>query len=344
MFRVAIRVDASFSIGSGHVSRCLTLASALAEKGASICFLSKNCQGGLSGRISEQGFEVTVLPAELTPTGDAEACRSLLGPGVDLMVVDHYGLDFHWENLMRPSAHAIMVIDDLADRRHDCDLLLDQNLQPPGPNVYDGLVPPDCIMLLGPEYTLLREEFRCELQQLRPRDGRLNHLLLSFGGTDPYNLTGRILEELSLAELSLSGDVVIGRGHPQESAVKSLCMKGPWRLHVDTDQMARLMANADLGLGAGGSTHWERCVLGLPTLVVTVAENQIATTNMLHERGACHWLGSAEMLRPGVIPAVISEFAKGQHRLLEMSRAARKIVPGAEGASRVASEACRLVE
>lgn len=343
MLHVAIRVDASFTIGSGHVSRCLTLAAALVKHGATICFLCKEEKGGMSDRIRARGYDLITLPAELEPAEDAEACRRGLRNGVDLLVVDHYGLDLHWEHLMRPSARAIMVIDDLADRQHDCNLLLDQNLQPPSPVPYTGLVPSDCVRLLGPEFTLLREEFEGELRRLRPRDGRLNHLLLSFGGTDPYNLTERILEEVSSLPLPLSGDVVVGQGHPQETVIKKLCSRGPWRMHVETTQMARLMARADLGLGAGGSTHWERCVMGLPALVVTVAENQVATTRMVQERGACLWLGSAETLVSGAVTDAIQRFKKNRAELQSMAEAAMEIVPGADGAARVASRICRLV-
>lgn len=336
MFLVAIRSDASFSIGSGHIYRCLTLAKALVQLGARVCFLCKEYPGHFGHLIEEQGFELILLTADLMFAEDAESCRKALTEKVDLLVVDHYGLDYRWESLMRPSAHAILVVDDLADRRHDCDVLLDQNLRPSGSNEYAGLVPEKTIRLLGPNYALLREEFKIALLGLRARRDQLKHLLLSFGGTDPYNLTERILAEIISSSLQLSGDVVVGQGHPQRPSIQELCSSCSWTLHVQTPQMAQLIARADLGIGAGGTTHWERCVLGLPTLVVTVAENQIATTRLLDDRGSCCWLGTEEEVGTGVITKAIQQFQGNRGRLLEMSRAARKVVPDANGADRVA--------
>lgn len=320
--RVAIRADASVALGSGHVMRCLTLAQALRRQGAQVLFLCRRLPGHLGEEIRQQGFEVRWLGAGSAP-GEQQVHR---GRPLDLLVVDHYGLDRRWEKAMRPCARAILVIDDLADRGHACDLLLDQNLLPDLQHRYQGLLPPGCRQLLGPRYALLREDFYRESS--RPRLRRdLRRLLVFFGGSDPANLTGRALREL--AETALGADVVIGAGNPHRADIQALCdgNQGRWSLHVQTERMAELMAGADLALGAGGSSHWERCVLGLPALVVTVADNQVATTRLLHEQGACWWLGDKDSLPEGSFRQALDTLRRQPEMLIAMSGAARKLVP-----------------
>lgn len=320
--RVAIRADASVALGSGHVMRCLTLAQALRRQGAQVLFLCRRLPGHMGETIRQQGFELRWLGAE-SARGDQQVRR---GRPLDLLVVDHYGLDRRWEEAMRPCARAILVIDDLADREHTCDLLLDQNLLPGLQHRYQGLLPPGCRQLLGPGYALLRENFYREALRPRPRRD-IRRLLVFFGGSDPANLTGRALREI--AETSLGADVVIGAGNPHRADIQALCGSsgGHWTLHVQTERMPELMAGADLALGAGGSSHWERCVLGLPALVVTVADNQVTTTRLLQEQGACWWLGDKDSLPEGSFRQALVTLRRYPEMLTAMSGAARKVVP-----------------
>ena len=303
--KVLIRADASLEIGSGHVMRCLTLAGLLREEGAEVVFACRDLPGAMDGYLRAAGYRVILLPghqADAVATG--EALRSAFPDGADWLVVDHYGLDIAWERQLRPQARRLMVIDDLADRRHDCDLLLDQNYYADGDTRYAGLLPVECVTFLGPKYVLLRAEFVTTRQALRPRDGRIRRILLFFGGGDPANLTGQVLSYLQgIVGAEVAIDVVAGGANPHRPAIGALCDRIPGaRFHSQVSNMAELMNNADLAIGAGGATTWERCVLGLPTLTFVLADNQLRTTQDLAAIGVIRYLGwgetaSAELLR-----------------------------------------------
>lgn len=344
--RIAFRADASVVLGSGHVMRCLTLAETLQQQGDEVSFLCREEPGHMAELIRQKGFSCHLLAAGLTPVEDAARCSTVLSAGVDLLLVDHYRLDARWESVMRAHTRALAVIDDQADRCHDCDLLLDQNLFPDMKQRYRGKVPSGCRLLLGPEFALLREEFH-RLAALTPeRDGRLRRLLLFFGGSDPDDLTGRALAELDGLEPPLCGDVVIGSGNPQLARLRSRCAesRGRWLLHVQTERMAELMAAADLALGAGGSSHWERCRLGLPSLIVTVAANQVPATALLHQRGACHWLGEVTELAGTPFRDTVERYRAEPEALRRMSHAARAIMPTDGGVQKVVAALRALPE
>ena len=332
MTRVVFRTDASTLIGSGHVMRCLTLAEALRCEGAEVVFWCQRMPGHLGDEVRKRKFALTWMD-DAGQADPAERTHRMDG-GIDLLIVDHYALGGAWEKTMRPFVRAIMVIDDLADRPHECDLLLDQNLLPDMERRYQNLVPDDCRLLLGPAYALLRDEFYTAEATAQERN-QVTHLLIFFGGGDPDNLTASALRELE--GLDVTADVVIGAGNPHRCDIEALCRDSSdrWSLHIQTDRMAEFMARADLALGAGGSTHWERCVLGLPALVVSVADNQVETTRMLHDRGACCWLGDAANLSPGVFRQAISNLKNHPKKLTAMSRTARETVPRDGGTGRV---------
>jgi UDP-2,4-diacetamido-2,4,6-trideoxy-beta-L-altropyranose hydrolase len=313
--RVVFRADASDVIATGHVMRCLTLAETLRERGAEVHFVSRDLPGNLNGLIAERGFGLGRLPEpdRARPAGaavseaetwlgvdigtDAEqtaATLDALAP-VDWLVVDHYGIDASWERLQRPRVGRILAIDDLANRAHDCDLLLDQNLAADAEIRYRGKVPPHCVLRLGPGYALLRREFRLARTRRRPRPWPPRRILVNFGGTDPSDLTALALAALSeLDDARLGIDVVTGaayRGRPRDIAgLPGLT----WHSGVNT--MAEMMASADLALGAGGGTTWERLYLGLPTMAVASAANQVDQLEMLADRDCIHYLGRAQDL------------------------------------------------
>lgn len=308
--KIIIRADASLSIGSGHVMRCLTLAEELRDAGSEVVFVSRAHPGNLNGLFRYKGFrchELPEVPASVQTSGKLQDSRSEYASwlGVppqrdadetigaigndrpDWLIVDHYGLDEEWEKLLRPRVSKIMVIDDLADRRHDCDLLLDQNYFKNGESRYDDLVSPACTKLLGPKYALLRKEFREARKNLRERTGEVKRVLVFMGGADPDNITGLAIEGLSSPEhRHLQVDVVIGSQNPHKKTIEKLVQARPQtKLHVQATNMAELMCEADLAIGAGGSTTWERLYLGLSSIVIPIAENQIPTTRDLCDFG-----------------------------------------------------------
>ena len=307
--RIVFRVDASIEIGTGHVMRCLTLADALREKGAECLFIHRAHAGNMADAIRARGHSVRALPAPAAEVGlkqteeyadwlgvpaeqDAKETREVLGEErPDWLVVDHYALDADWEAELRPVVGSIAALDDLADRPHDCDLLLDQNLGRSEQD-YSGLVPKHCNLLIGPRFALLRPEFaRLRGESLeRRRSLRLERILVSMGGVDKDNATGRVLEALCACTLpaNLEIDVVMGGNAPWLQAVKDQTVTMPWptQVSVDVPDMARRMVEADLAIGAAGSTSWERCCLGLPTVSLITAENQRNSAVALERTGA----------------------------------------------------------
>ncbi|MES1932235.1 pseudaminic acid biosynthesis-associated protein PseG [Salinisphaera shabanensis T35B1] len=215
--------------------------------------------------------------------------------GVHWLVVDHYSLDIRWESRVRRHVANVLVLDDLADRQHQAEILLDQNLGREAKD-YARLVPPHCELLIGPQYAVLRPEFALTREEsLRRRDEpRLKKLLVTMGGMDKDNVTGKVLYALRGCSLpdDFEIDVVMGSNAPwlENVRVQAGAMPRPTRVLVDIQNMAERMAEADLAVGAAGSTSWERCCLGLPTLIVTLAENQYEVAYELHELGAARLL------------------------------------------------------
>ncbi|MCL4439984.1 MAG: UDP-2,4-diacetamido-2,4,6-trideoxy-beta-L-altropyranose hydrolase [Firmicutes bacterium] len=294
---VVFRVDASVQMGTGHLTRCLTLADGLRAKGAEkIYFVCRLLPGNLCQYLESKGHVVYRMPCSPqwleTDAGDTRTLLAGIG-GINWLVVDHYALDSRWETQMRPYARKIMVIDDLADRPHDCDLLLDQNLYENMETRYRGLVQEHCRQLLGPKYALLRPEFRDARKNLRNRDGAVHRILVFFGGSDPTNETAKALEAVRMINRpDIYLDVVVGAANPHRNQIKQLCSTLPnTAFFCQVSNIANLMAEADLAIGAGGTATWERCFLGLPSITMIVARNQADTTAAVAAHGAAWNLG-----------------------------------------------------
>lgn len=291
--KIAIRVDASRQIGTGHFMRCLTLAEELRQRGSQTCFVSRDLPTYLQEMLATNGNQLMSLNSssgdgvvsdlahahwlEISQDTDAQDCFQVLSGQVwDWLIVDHYALDARWESVLRPVVKNILVIDDIADRQHDCDVLLDQNFYADMATRYTGKVPAHCRLLLGPRYALLRNEFLLLREQVKPRSGPVKRVLVFFGGVDADNYTGRTIEALS--GLGIQGghvDVVIGAEHPHREQIQSSCVAHQYDCHVQTSRMAELMAAADLAIGAGGVATWERCCLAVPTFTICTADNQV---------------------------------------------------------------------
>lgn len=323
-----IRADASTSIGSGHVMRCLTLAHRLKkEKNAKVVFVMRVLPGNLIGVVEKQGFEVLkLLPANqkyslsgyglwLTVPMDVDAQQTieilqhyLQDHGcdvVDRLIVDSYALDEQWELMLRPYCMEIMVIDDLADRRHDCDFLLDQNFYLNKDVRYAGLVPEHCKMLLGSEHALLREEFYEAKKHLRKRDGNIKNILVFYGGSDLTNETEKAIKALVQLHdegYNFAADIITGVSNSRREKIEKICSKYHFlHYYCQVSNMAEFMNKADLMLGAGGSTIWERLYMELPALVTAVAENQIQGCEDCSQAGIIEYLGINENVRVDTI-------------------------------------------
>lgn len=311
--RVILRADASVTIGTGHVMRCLTLASALRERGADCHFVTRNLPGHLAAVIADLDFPLSLLPAPSGPPPDGPPAHAAwagvswkqdladtlaVSSSADWLIVDHYALDARWESGVLDRVGRIMVIDDLADRPHDAALLLDQNLGRTARD-YSSLVPDNCRRLIGPHFALLRPEFSVHREvALAGRQMRkLAHLMISMGGTDVDDATSTALRAIKGAMLpeDLRISIVMGSRAPALDGVRLLATSLPWftEVLVDVPDMAALMTDADLAIGAGGSTTWERCCLGLPSIIVETAANQASAAAAMREAGAALGIGPA---------------------------------------------------
>ena len=295
---IFFRSDASDTIGTGHVVRCLTLAKGLRKLGKKCKFICRDHDGNLIHKIKQDGFEVKVISSKKKLTfnknednslpfhanwlgasweDDAEETLKLIHKEeVELIVVDHYSLDSRWEKKLRPNSKKIMVIDDLADRSHDCDILLDQNLIKNYKSRYDNLIPIKCTALLGPKYALLQDEYERLHKHSKPRIKNIKRILIFFGGSDQNNLTGLTLSIfLKLNRPDIKLDIVLDSRSKYKNEIKAMIKQ---RSHIsiynDLPTLAYLMHKADLSVGAGGSTTWERCCLGLPSILIVTGLNQ----------------------------------------------------------------------
>jgi UDP-2,4-diacetamido-2,4,6-trideoxy-beta-L-altropyranose hydrolase len=305
--RVFFRVDAGLRIGSGHVMRCLTLATALKKKGIDIVFLSRPHEGNLISLVREKGFDVVELSPPLHAASSSNEYGQWLGgsasadakevleaieqsSGAVWLVTDHYGIDESWESLLRKEVGRIITLDDLANRKHDCDILIDSSFQRDGDHYFE-LVPKHAHVLTGTTYCLLRSEFSEARRLGRHRVARLPpaRILVSLGGVDVQNMTGKVIKELEHSSLpdTTHIDVVIGPASPHAEVLQLQAIKS--RLDVSVkqgvDNMAERILVADLCVGAVGSSVWERLCLGCPSIVAKLAPNQFEGAKRLELAG-----------------------------------------------------------
>ena len=352
---VNFRTDASLHMGTGHVMRCLTLADRLKASGASCCFVSRSHPGHLNALIEARGHDVEALD-ESEGRNDwlgadwaddaAETIACIAAQSPDWLVVDHYGLDARWEASLRGSCRRIMAIDDLADRLHDCDVLLDQNwFGALGADRYRGLVPAGCELLIGPAYALLKPEYAAVRASAALRDGHIHRIAVFMGGSDPDNQTAKALDALSCDTLAaLAVDVIIGVNHPDAAGIAQWVARRPLTtLHSGLPTLAGIMRDADLMIGAGGSTTWERMALGLPAIVIGIADNQLAMNKALMEAGYIDYLGAMEVVGADDIRAAVTA-ALDVPTVLAARSARMMALVSADGAERVAAELFRLNE
>ncbi|KJS50145.1 MAG: hypothetical protein VR66_04530 [Peptococcaceae bacterium BRH_c23] len=350
---ILIRADASQSIGSGHIMRCLTFAERLLVRGGEVVFVCRDLPGNLSEYIRSQGFEVHLLPldeacdlalrrpeqvwSKTRSEADAEQTMGVLkkyGRRIDWLIVDHYGIDHHWQSLLRGGVGHTLVIDDLANRRHDCDVLLDQNYYHNAADRYHGLVPKDCSLFLGPQYLLLRNEFYKAREDMKIRTGEVYNILVFYGGADATNETEKCLTGLmDYLGSTIEIHVVTGQSNPNKDRIKDICTsRRNLYYHCQVSNIAELMNNADLAFGAGGATTWERCFLGLPSVVTVTAENQMETTQAVSELGAIWNLGWYEKVNVNALVKVAERFLMEPNKLEGMQKKALDLV-GVRGSS-----------
>ena len=351
--KAVFRADASLSIGNGHVMRCLTLSRALIDSGMECIFICRPLPGDLIAYLQSHGMTVLVLPGTTTTTQtpaealladwqqDADNCLQLMdGRTADWLIVDHYGLDAGWQKHMRSACRRILVIDDLANRHLDADALIDPN---PGRTAadYDTHLSAHTLRHIGPGYALLKQEYSAlRADSLARRSASTGlHILINLGGVDPHNVTESVL--LALANSHLPKDtrltVVLGLHAPWHSSVQQAVshMSFPTQLITHTEHMAELMCDADLAIGAAGTTALERCCMGLPSIQLVMANNQATAALALAQAGAAMTIPLQQDLSEAITKALSYVLQAGN--LAHMQQAAAQMVDG-QGCARVMKE------
>lgn len=364
---VVFRADASLSIGTGHVMRCLTLAEELRRKGHRCEFVCRDHAGHLGEFVASRDFTCHLLansgePAAQSAESNKTAHSDWLGVGwetdaeqtlaaigaldVDWLVADHYALESRWEKRLATVARRVMVIDDLADRNHECDLLLDQNLGSKESD-YSHRVPTRCLKLIGPQYALLRPEFPALRDAALKRRARpsIKRILVSLGGVDPDNVTGEVMRALCQSSVPLDTelDIVLGAAAPHLEEVRALARELPLEatVSVNVSDMAERMCQADISVGAAGSTSWERCCLGLPAIMVVLAENQRAIGDALATSGSAILVDKDAIYDQ--LGGILNRLVVSEELLQSLSDNARAVCDG-RGTSRLVSEMIRIIE
>jgi UDP-2,4-diacetamido-2,4,6-trideoxy-beta-L-altropyranose hydrolase len=319
-----IRADASVLIGGGHVRRCFVLAEALAATGWDITFAVRPATVEVVPLLLRSAFRLVQLADD-----SAGELQQQLPEGCDLLIVDCYTLDEAFERGCRNWAKRILVIDDLANRSHECDVLVDQT-----PNrtaeAYTGFVPNQCRVLAGSEYALLDPRFRRHRVDRQVMREEVGCVLVNFGNTDPLGATKLALQALLVADMRFDVDVVVGSGTPDLAGVRRMAqqLRPPARLHIDVDDMAALTERADLAVGAGGVGALERCCLGIPSLIIVVADNQKANADALTRAGAALNMGPLMSLAAAQLAHALRELSPDRRLRRSMSEAALKITDG----------------
>jgi UDP-2,4-diacetamido-2,4,6-trideoxy-beta-L-altropyranose hydrolase len=304
---IAIRADSSYTIGTGHVMRCLALAQALRELDMRVEFICRDLPGSICHIVQAQGFVVHTLAADGARSGDepspetsgsphehwlpvrwqldAEQTVQVLAPmSVDWLVIDHYALDARWELQVGQCARHILVIDDLADRNHHCDVLLDQNVPLVPASDYRHRVPAHAKQLLGPSYCLFRSEFALEYSDARLAQDQRMRLLVFMGGADANDYTTTLLRALQ-GSRAYQVIVVVGAANARLEAIRSVCQRLGCELLVGVKNMAQLIASVDLAIVASGFSAYEMAAMRVPALLLPLSEIQKRVASSLHNMG-----------------------------------------------------------
>ena len=363
--RILFRVDASNVLGAGHIVRCLTLAIALRSKGHIVEFACRKQPGDLIRRVERNHFKVHRMGVgEPRQQINHNECRQSFGqvgtPDTyalqqetdsldvleiikqlhpDWLIVDNYQLGFEWESALREYVARIMVIDDLDSRSHNCDLFLDQNFRLGNQACIQKRLPEKCRVMLGPSYALLQSEYPELRKHIRRRNGPIRNIFVSFGGSDIDNLSSLVVDSFHSLELKdIALDVAVGPNYLYKESITKKKYPNTISVHHGKQSLANFIAHADIGIGTAGTTVWERCCLGLPSLVISIADNQHSTARDLDRSGFIKWIGTAQTLDPDSLAEHIRAFVLDGFNI-EMSAKCHELVDG-HGASRV----CTAIE
>lgn len=318
---VVIRVDASVTIGTGHVMRCLVLADDLSEHGVDVLFICRKTKGNLISIMESKGYKVKTVGLDIEARETIAILQTIVP--IDLLIIDHYGIDEQWEKRVKPYVKKLMVIDDLANRPHCCDLLLDQNELPNKEERYAHLVPTTTEKLLGLHYLLLRKEFRDFLGRKRSIHS-ISNVLVSFGGSDPTNETMKVMQAIHRLDVSIV--VVVGSSYPYyQQLVQQYLEWDKITILKQTSNMAKWMRKADIAIGAGGTSTWERVYMELPTITIDIADNQTEILRHTSKLGIISHMGKSDEVTTTAIANRITEMQRDKEIVNKLMRNMKEI-------------------
>ena len=329
---IFIRVDSSTKIGYGHFMRCMALADTL-QKNFEINFITRSLEGSLISDIQKKGFGIFQFYSnseKINEKNDAQKTISLIkkhSGSKNILIVDNYQLSKKWETDVKPFVHKLIVIDDLSNRSHNCDLLIDQNLHTKVNGLYKGLIPSNCVKLIGPKFSMIRKEFRMMRKSVKPRTFPIKKILVSFGGSDTKNQTSVALNSIKKMNGKINVDVVVGKANKCKKTLKIFCNKNKhFTYYEQIDNIADLMLSSDLSIGSSGSTTWERCSLGLPAIVSISSNDQRDTANSLSKKKCVINLGDVKKVKESSYINAITNLKKNDLR--NMSKNSMSLVDG----------------
>lgn len=336
MINIFIRVDSGTLIGTGHVYRCLNLAEYI--KDANIEFVCKNFENNLIHKISKKYYVHTlninnkhILTLDInTWLGDTQyddaikTINIIKNKNIDWMIIDHYNIDEEWENYIKPYVKNIFVIDDFTNRKHNCNVLLNQQIEKSQKYLYNNIVNLECKLLLGKKYIILNKKF-LDYSKLNNTITQLKRISIFMGGSDPSNETLKIINVCQKLNKKLDCtfifDVIVGYANKNKCLIENICKKfDNFNFYYNIDNMQEIISLSDLNIGAIGGTSYERCILGIPSLVITIAENQKIVLNRLAQTGAVIYLGNIKENYTKNIKQYIIHFYKNPNNLNNISK------------------------
>ena len=339
------RADSGDTVGWGHTMRCFSLAKKFQEKNFKISFIVRKYPNNLSNFLEKEGFDIFYLnDKQYYWKSDAKQTQKIIQEigDIDFLIMDNYKLNIKWEKFLKPHVKKLIVIDDMTLRNHECDLLLDQNYYENTKKLYSKLIPKECRLLMGPKFALIRDEFYQKRQKLKKRNGEINRILVSFGGSNPIDDIIKTINGIKgLKNNKIKVDLLIPNSNKYDMKIQKLFSKFVnITIHHKNFNMSELMNQSDLSIGAGGSSTWERCCLGLPSIVSIFAKNQVQLTEEMAKNGFVINLGMSKKISSQHYTDAIKNLNKSS--LYQMSKFGLKLVDG-KGTTRVKNEILNLL-
>lgn len=310
MSLVAFRVDSSKILGSGHIQRCITLANYLKTQGIDSVFICKNFEGNFAYLLEKAAYPIHFIDHGLNEKEDSKESLELIRKwSINALVIDCYALSEVFESPIKKDGFNILVIDDLMNRPHECDLLLDQNYRIDYTKAYDHLLPSNSQKFLGPGFSLLRPQFLEAKPKAQKQITEIKNIFVFFGGSDPTKETFRFLTSIP-QHSPHHYHVLISKGNTHLKEILALKNNGDFTLYIDAENVAEIMLKCDFYIGSGGTITWERMILNLSAIVISVADNQVPGAEALAHDGLHWYLGPAESVDYKNLSKMLSDLEK----------------------------------